>query len=354
MNGGIERSNIEIAKLLKKNYEIHFLSLKFTSHYLNEIKENNIKIHHMKSNRLMFSIREYINLIKEINPSLIISLQTYTNVFCLIINYFFLPKFKIVCSERLSLETLKFSNKGKLILLLYKLFYRYASGIICISNGLKKEIEINLGKNIKNLKVIYNPTFRKDLTKLSKKKNNYIFKKKKFKYILSIGRFEKVKNHLMQLKAAMILKKKLNFKLILIGDGSEKKQIIQFIKKNGLKNNVDLINFTKNPYPFFRGADLIINTSNFEGLCNVIIESIFLRKYIISTDCPVGPRELITNKKVGSLIRKYDYEALASKIVKYFKLKKNKKNYPKTLKNKLDVSKIKKSYNQYIFNIIKQ
>ena len=62
--------------------------------------------------------------------------------------------------------------------------------IICISNGLKKEIEINLGKNIKNLKVIYNPTFRKDLTKLSKKLITFL---KKFKYILSIGRLEKVK-----------------------------------------------------------------------------------------------------------------------------------------------------------------
>ena len=32
MNGGIERSNIEIAKLLKKIMKL--LSLKFTSHYL--------------------------------------------------------------------------------------------------------------------------------------------------------------------------------------------------------------------------------------------------------------------------------------------------------------------------------
>ena len=67
----------------------------------------------------------------------------------------------------------------------------------------------------------------------------------------------------MQLKAAMILKK-LNFKLILIGDGS-KKTNYSIYKKKWSENNVDLINFTKNPYPFFRGADLIINTSNFEG-----------------------------------------------------------------------------------------
>ena len=353
MNGGIERSNIEISKLLKKNYEIHFVSLKFTSHYLNEIKNNNIKIHKLKSKRLIYSVIEYKNLIKKINPCLIISLQTYANVFCLIIKYFFLNEFKLICSERLSLEILKSNLKGKIILLFYKIFYRYASGIVCISNGLKKEIEINISKNIKNLKVIYNPTFRKDLHKLSKKKVAYNFKKNKFKYIVSIGRLEKVKNQLMQLKAAMILKKKINFKLILIGDGSEKKQLNEFVNENDLNNNVEFINFVKNPYPFFKNADLIINTSNFEGLCNVIIESIFLKKFVISTDCPVGPKELIINNKIGILIKKNDHEELAKQILNYFKYV-NKNNNNKILQKKLNINKIQKSYINFISKIIRQ
>ena len=63
-------------------------------------------------------------------------------------------------------------------------------------------------------------------------------------------------------------------------------------------------------------------TSKFEGSPNVLIEAQYLKKYIISTDCPTGPKEILNNGKFGSLVKIGDYKSISIIIEKY-KLNKN-------------------------------
>ena len=56
-----------------------------------------------------------------------------------------------------------------------------------------------------------------------------------------------------------------------------------------------IINELKNPYKFISKFDLFILTSKYEGLPNVLLESLALKTPIISTDCPTGPREILKN-----------------------------------------------------------
>ena len=54
-----------------------------------------------------------------------------------------------------------------------------------------------------------------------------------------------------------------------------------------------------------------------------VLESIFLKKHVISTDCPTGPKEILGNGKYGDLFKIRDHNQL-------FKLLKNfNKNSPK-------------------------
>ena len=62
---------------------------------------------------------------------------------------------------------------------------------------------------------------------------------------------------------------------------------------------------------------------------NVLLEALALKKYIISTNCPTGPREILLNGKGGDLVKIGDYETLSKKILNY-SIKNNK------LKNKLN------------------
>ena len=50
---------------------------------------------------------------------------------------------------------------------------------------------------------------------------------------------------------------------------------------------------------------------------NVLLEAQTLKKYVISSDCPTGPKEILMNGKIGSLFKIGDYKMLASEIIKY-------------------------------------
>ena len=61
----------------------------------------------------------------------------------------------------------------------------------------------------------------------------------------------------------------------------------------------------------------------YEGLPNVLLEAITLNKYVISSDCPTGPKEILNYGKGGTLFKTGDSEDLYKKIKK---LNSNKKN----------------------------
>ena len=103
-----------------------------------------------------------------------------------------------------------------------------------------------------------------------------------------------------------------------------------------------IYNFQKNPYPYLLRSDIFILTSRTEGLPNVLIEALALKKFVISTKCPTGPKEILLNGKAGLLVNVDDYVDLSNKIKVYF-------NKPKIVKEKKSF--IKKSLMQFSPNL---
>lgn len=56
-------------------------------------------------------------------------------------------------------------------------------------------------------------------------------------------------------------------------------------------------------------------TSKFEGLPNVLLEALTLNKFIISSDCPTGPNEILDNGKGGFLFKVGNFTDLAKNIL---------------------------------------
>ena len=82
---------------------------------------------------------------------------------------------------------------------------------------------------------------------------------------------------------------------------------------------------------YLNQCDLLVLTSKYEGLPNVLIEAQYLKKYIISTNCKTGPKEILLNGKLGTLVKVGDYINLKKKI-EYFYYNKTSKE----VKNKLN------------------
>ena len=108
---------------------------------------------------------------------------------------------------------------------------------------------------------------------------------------MNIGRFTEQKDQLTFLKSLNFIKNKINFEARIIGRGELKSKLQKYIEINNLKKNVKIINYKNNPYPFIKQADLFVLSSRFEGLPNVILESLVLKNLSFQANVPLVPKK---------------------------------------------------------------
>ena len=209
---------------------------------------------------------------------------------------------------------------------IFKFFLNMADQVMANSYDFIKSLKYEF--NVDG-KCIYNPLDKREIEKKSKITTKKYFNKKSTLRIINIGRFVDQKDQITFLKALNLIKHKINFEAILIGKGNDEVMLKNFVNKNKLKNKIKLVNFVENPYPILREAELLVLSSKFEGLPNVLLEAQVLKKFIISSDCPTGPREILLNGKGGLLFEIGNFKELADKIIFY---KKNKKKLSKLIK----------------------
>ncbi len=233
---------------------------------------------------------------------------------------------------------------------LYKKIISLANGVIVNSMDFKNQMIKKF--NIK-VECIYNPLNKKQIISRSRKgkKDNFFRDKKKYLKIINIGRLTEQKDQMTILRAMNFLRKEINFKLLIYGRGIEKNNLQDYIDKNNLDDKIKLRNFVNNPYPVLKQSDLFILSSKYEGLPNVLLEALTLKKFVISSNCPTGPREILLNGKNGYLFKIGNHFDLIKKIKKFTqnksRMKKISENAFKSL-NRFDSTKNLEKYFQYI------
>jgi len=104
-------------------------------------------------------------------------------------------------------------------------------------------------------------------------------------HLVSIGRLHKVKGYDLAIEAAKLLKDEgIPFIWLIVGEGRERHSLEKLIHKYKLSESFHLIGNRDNPYPYIKNADIVIQTSRFEGKSLVIDEAKILSKPFIITN----------------------------------------------------------------------
>lgn len=211
--------------------------------------------------------------------------------------------------------------------------------IVAICDEMKEELT-DIYPNLKERIIrIYNPfnfsrvlNLKDDLSELNEKDRNLL----KEDYCIAISRLDTVqKDYKTLLKAFQILKSKgIDKKLYIVGDGPSKEEIENMIKEYDIIEEVKLLGRFKNPYIWLNNADFFIHSSKYEGFGLVLIEAAILDKLVISSNCPVGPTEILENGKSGILFNVGDSEELAEKIEKVLNDKNLRNKYILSMKER--------------------
>lgn len=141
----------------------------------------------------------------------------------------------------------------------------------------------------------------------SKSKEKVDVEKENKVTFLNLGRHEEEQKKLSRIiEASRIIKeKKLEFKVILIGDGKDTNEYKRMVKEYDLEDIIIFLGRKKNPYPYFKIVDYVILSSDYEGSPVVFTEAMILRKPIITTD--VAGSEQIEGK-FGTVVEKNSTE----------------------------------------------
>lgn len=299
--GGTERVATIIANGLSDSHEITILSLSNGKNSFFELKEG-IKIESL-------DIKNYRNII-----NIILVLRRYIKAQkfdCIIEVDSILRIFTVLAVYGLNIKVITWEHFNFYLpnirkrLLAHKLAARHSDCIITLTEEdmeyYKKETDI---KN--RIQYIYNPSpFAVKEDTLKTRANTAI----------AVGRLSKQKNFMRLLEIwNSIEKQNLEWNLNIIGSGEEEEQLIKYIKDNHLKR-VNLLGNIRDMESVYSQADLILMTSDYEGLPMCLIEAQSFGLPIISYDIPTGPNDIIDNGENGFLIKNNDRDDFINKTL---------------------------------------
>ena len=194
---------------------------------------------------------------------------------------------------------INFDHKPIFIRLISKWIYRQvfkrADSIISICEVMKNELDTYLQlKDHPMHRTIYNPHNLREIQEKAKMETpDFHFSKDK-KYIISVGRLvpgKRIDDLISALSKIQIQAPEVE--LLIVGDGNLRADLEQQAQSLSLGQKVHFLGFQKNPFAYIAQSDVMVLSSEWEGLPNILIESMACGTAVISADCISGPREII-------------------------------------------------------------
>ena len=229
--------------------------------------------------------------------------------------------------------------------------------IIAICKEMNEEIKELYPFLSSEIEYIYNPL---DCNNIIEQGNENIEKMTSYEkelierdYFLAVSRLDTVQKDFETLiEGYSILKNKgIKEKLYIIGEGNGRVKIEKMIEEKNLGEDVILLGEKKNPYVWMKNSKLFIHSSRYEGLPTVLLEALMMDKFIVSSNCPTGPTEILTNPKAGELFNVGDANQLAEKVLKVLYDKDYQKELLKNIqlkKKEFELSEITEKFHKII------
>lgn len=318
-SGGAERVSINILNQLdRKKYEIHLLLGTMEGDAVHLIPKD-IEVHNLNSPRTIFSVLKLRKKINELKPYAIFSSLNRAHI---ALNLSLLAKFnkpKVIMRVPSSPKLVfKYNEMGKIFKLLLDFALKKADSVIAQTPEMKEEIEHYHKVNPKKITLLINPLDKASIDKSIEEPFHH-FEKQHINVVAS-GRLSVEKGYDVLLKAFSIVQKKNPlFRLYVIGAdyNNELAKYQKIIEEHKLHKVVSFLGFQKNPYIFYKNADLFVLSSRREGLPNTVLENLYLKKPVVGTTCIPFMSKLIKNGENGFLVEIENIEQLANAILNF-------------------------------------
>lgn len=174
-------------------------------------------------------------------------------------------------------------------------WYAKFDRVVCVSESVRESFRRLYDDRFPSC-VLYNVSNEEEILR---KADAFVPEKGNVPTLCAVGRLTAQKNFLHLLRALPKLRQDgIPFRLQIIGEGEERQRLEEYIQRKNLGDQVQLLGWQENPYPYMKAADVIVCSSIYEGLSTVVTEALVLGKPIVTTPCN-GMTELLGSSEHG-------------------------------------------------------
>lgn len=185
---------------------------------------------------------------------------------------------------------------------------KYCDYVITLTNRDKQFWYQGINKVKAKIVTIPNPQPYEHISSCPSKSN---------KVVLAVGRLLPVKGYILLLNAWKEVAKKFpDWQLNIVGEGSERSNLTEFININNLHNSVKLLGNTKNVAQYYERASIYCLSSYHEGFPMVLLEAQAFGLPIVAFDCDTGPSDIVIQGINGLLVPPADCQKLSESLIK--------------------------------------
>jgi glycosyltransferase involved in cell wall biosynthesis len=128
---------------------------------------------------------------------------------------------------------------------------------------------------------------------------------------VAAGPLEKNSDFETLIRGVSVAQKFLPCKMIILGDGPEKKRLFEYSRSLSMRNHVTFASDIENLHDYVYFCDGFVSTAKSSACPDVVLRAMELTSRVICTASPGGSREILGEGKYGKMLRMEDPDALA-------------------------------------------
>ncbi|MGJ7461990.1 glycosyltransferase [Halomonas sp. MA07-2] len=315
--GGAERVNIDLAhEFATAGHDVEFVLMQAQGELLPEtlLSFDVVDLATPRARSLPLTLIRYL---RRRRPDVLIAAMWPLTVIAPLAGRLSGHRCKVLVSEHCNL-TSQYRNWGRMHRAMMRasmaLGFRLADCRVGVSAGVAEDAATISRLPFDAFKVVHNPVPpRPEPSAEVIKRTEELWGAPPGARILTVGTMKAMKNHPLLLRAFAELDRP-EARLMFVGDGSGRNELLSLARELGVADRVILVGFHPDPTPFYQTADVFALSSDYEGFGNVIVEAMACGTPVVATDCPSGPGEILDSGSYGRLVPVGNSTALASAI----------------------------------------
>jgi glycosyltransferase involved in cell wall biosynthesis len=315
--GGAERAFVELAnQFAAEGLSVDLVLALAEGPFLGEVKPP-VRVIDLKSSGVARSLPGLAKYLRRERPAVLLSALEHANVVAIGARLLAFTGTRNVISTRGVPTMLKHeaADSAPWVMRAARVAYPFADAIIANSRGVADDMARHLHLPRERIDVIYNPIDLDKIGNLAKAPVEHAFCAPGAPpLILSAGRFTPLKDFPTLLRAFARLRATRDCRLVILGEGPEKRDVEELAATLGITGDLQLPGFDANPYSWMRCASVFVSSSLSEGCPNALMQALACGTAVVSTDAIGGSAEILEGGKWGRVVPVGDVEAMAAAL----------------------------------------